>query len=541
MSVVRAYVRVSSQRQAEEGLSLDSQIERLRAAAGDGTVVVYREEGVSGRKASRPALDRLMVNVEGGDTVMVIALDRLGRSLAHVIETVKAIGEKGGQLVSLRENLDTSSPTGRFMFQIVGAFAELESGLIGERVRATRSAAKRKHGKTFGGLRPYGREPDGTIRHSEANVLRDRIVAPFLAGVPVRQIARDLEADEVPTAAGGKWRGPSITRMLKRADLCGLIEIDGDLEEGSVSPIIERDTWNRVRARFAVRATGEDTRGRHPAAPYLLDRPLDVRCGVCGGRIRARTVHRKDRLTLYRYVCVGASDRAVCSMSRFPREAVDAPLVRMFQSSLIDEKATLRSIEKAAGAVLADTKKALWEAEREARLAHERLARVRRHFSEGAITAEEWRSFADEIGSEREAARAEQERLRRHLADLEQESPIRDAQRQLHALLDEIRQLAEAYEPDDDQLVRPLRDALASIVDEILIHPLAPPENPLERPDTGRSVFLVSGGLLIEIVAKEVSPQPVTLIDGTIVHADLPHFEPVALDRANNEPFASMI
>jgi site-specific DNA recombinase len=285
MSTTRAYVRVSSQRQAAEGLSLDAQVDRLRAAAPEGDFVCYREEGVSGRKTSRPALDRLLSDIQRGDTVMVIALDRLGRSLTHVIETVRLIGEQGGQFVSLREAIDTSSSTGKFLFAVVGAFGELESDLIAERVRATRPAAIRKHGRCFGGLRPPGRNKDGSVRGQEAQVVRE-IAERFLAGVPVRAIARELTSAGVPTANGGAWRGPSITRMLKRPDLCGLVEIEGELAPGSLEPILTREKWDRVQALFASRATGINTRGRHPVAPYLLDGHLEVRCGVCGGRIR---------------------------------------------------------------------------------------------------------------------------------------------------------------------------------------------------------------------------------------------------------------
>src|SRR5438552_628441 len=104
-------------------------------------VVVYREEGVSGRKSSRPALDKLMADVRDGDVVSVVALDRFGRTATDVASNVRRIGEIGAQFVSLRESIDTTSGTGRFLFMLMAAFSELESDLIGERVRATRPDA----------------------------------------------------------------------------------------------------------------------------------------------------------------------------------------------------------------------------------------------------------------------------------------------------------------------------------------------------------------------------------------------------------------
>jgi hypothetical protein len=486
----------------------------------------------------------MMAALEPGDVVAVVSLDRLGRSLTHVIETVRAIGEKGAQLISLREAIDTSTATGRFMFAVVGAFSELESDLIGERVKATRPAAVRKHGRQYGGRRRFGREPDGRIRPSEAKVVCE-IVDHFLHGVPVREIARDLAAAGVPTARAGTWRGTGITKLLRRPDLCSLVLIEGELVEGSLEPIIDRETWDRVQALFASRATGVDARGRHPAAPYLLD-GLDVRCRICGGRIRPRTIHRRGRPTLYRYVCVEHEDRATCSMSRISRDPIDSCIVGMFRTGLLDEEKTLGAIEKATRVALRDTERALRDAEREADLADERLTRIRRDYADGKLSADEWRGFADEIEEGRSACLAEVDRLRARVSQLQDEQPVLAAQQALLALLERLRLLAERHNDAsvDQHLVRSISQAMRGLIEQVIISPRDLPEGTPGRADPydgTRSVFIPIGAFLVEIVAKESAPTPVELADGSLGYADLPSFERAALPWTDNGPIGSII
>src|ERR1700680_3981082 len=93
---------------------------------------VYQEKA-SGAKADRPELMRLLDNARKGDVVIVWKMDRLGRSLMHLIETVNMLHERGVQLKSLTENLiDTTSPSGKLVFGIFGLMAEFERDLLRE-------------------------------------------------------------------------------------------------------------------------------------------------------------------------------------------------------------------------------------------------------------------------------------------------------------------------------------------------------------------------------------------------------------------------
>lgn len=134
------YARVSTDDQ-----NLDLQRDALLAAG----CRVIEEETISGSRTTRPVLDALLSRLNKGDVLVVWRLDRLGRSLPHLIEVVQALGDRGIGFVSLGENIDTKSAGGRLVFHIMGALAEFERSLIIERTKAGLAAAKRK-GKRLG-------------------------------------------------------------------------------------------------------------------------------------------------------------------------------------------------------------------------------------------------------------------------------------------------------------------------------------------------------------------------------------------------------
>jgi len=137
----------------------------------------YVDEGVSGAKESRPSLNRLMADAHQRrfDAILVWKLDRFGRSLKHLVNTVADLEALGITFVSLRDNIDLSTPSGRLMFQIIGAMAQFERELIGERIRA--GMRRRK----LDGFR-LGRAP--------LNVDREAIVSDRRLGLSLTTIAK---------------------------------------------------------------------------------------------------------------------------------------------------------------------------------------------------------------------------------------------------------------------------------------------------------------------------------------------------------------
>jgi len=153
--MILGYARVSTRDQ-----TVALQVDALRAA---GCTKVLTEVA-SGAKADRPVLARLLEDARDGDAVVVWKLDRLGRSLAHLVETVNTLSQRGIGLKSLNDPIDTTTPQGRLVFNLFASLAEFERDLIRERTHAGLSAA-RARGRLGG--RPKGL-PDKALSTASA-------------------------------------------------------------------------------------------------------------------------------------------------------------------------------------------------------------------------------------------------------------------------------------------------------------------------------------------------------------------------------------
>lgn len=128
------YARISTDEQ-----NLHLQTIALRAA---GCERIFNDAGVSGAAWSRPALDEALSLAKSGDTLVIWKLDRLGRSLAHLIHVLAELEGRAIAFLSLSEAIDTRSPSGRLIFHVMGAMAEFERALISERTKAGMHAAR---------------------------------------------------------------------------------------------------------------------------------------------------------------------------------------------------------------------------------------------------------------------------------------------------------------------------------------------------------------------------------------------------------------
>ncbi len=170
------YLRVSTDRQSK---GLEAQERVLMAYLSENGVqdyIVYRDEGVSGAKASRPQLDQMMTAVRTGahDVVLVYSFSRFARSTRHLLTALEEFQALGVSFISLTEKVDTASPMGRALFTIISAISQLERELVGERVRNGLANARAK-GKRLG--RPQKRN--------------NELIRELLSrGLSYRQIAR---------------------------------------------------------------------------------------------------------------------------------------------------------------------------------------------------------------------------------------------------------------------------------------------------------------------------------------------------------------
>jgi len=189
---VALYARVST---LDKGQDVNLQLNELRDYSerrGWKIAGEYVDNGVSGAKESRPELNRLMADAKKRkfDAIAVWKLDRFGRSLKHLVLTLADLESLGIAFVSLRDGFDLSTPSGRLMFQIIGAMGEFERNLIRERVKAGMAHAKAK-----------GRKLGRASVHVDMAVVDARKAT----GESLRAIARDL--------------GVSAALLVKRAKL----------------------------------------------------------------------------------------------------------------------------------------------------------------------------------------------------------------------------------------------------------------------------------------------------------------------------------
>jgi len=223
-----AYLRVSTEDQAREGFSIQAQRTRIRAycaAKGYAFVREFVDDGFSGRTTNRPGFRDLLGAIRDGlvvdgvptriAAVVVAKFDRLNRNLYDFLATQREMQREDVHFASVDETVDTRGPFGRFFVQIIAAFAELESGIIGERVRHG-MRQKALEGGFNGMSAPFGydvRDGGLVVLEAEAAVVR-RIVAWKRAGRSFAWITATLNAQGVPTKKAKRWTKRQVFRIV---------------------------------------------------------------------------------------------------------------------------------------------------------------------------------------------------------------------------------------------------------------------------------------------------------------------------------------
>jgi len=206
-----SYVRVSTEEQATSGLGLEAQTSTVRKAvdARDWTIVAsLADEGASGKNTRRKALTEALTMLDAGeaDVLVVAKLDRLSRSSLDFGRMMERAQKRGWSIVALDVDVDTTTPMGELVANIMISVAQFDRKRIAENTAAALQA-KKARGARLG--RPVA-IPD---------TVRDRIVDERAAGLSLQAIANGLTADCVPTARGGKWYSSTVVRVLESVEL----------------------------------------------------------------------------------------------------------------------------------------------------------------------------------------------------------------------------------------------------------------------------------------------------------------------------------
>lgn len=203
--IVIGYTRVSTDEQAASGLGLDAQRAAITlAATARGWEVVWIEDaGYSAKSLKRPGVERALHMLAKGQAqaIVVAKLDRLSRSVQDFAATMDTARRQGWALVALDLGVDTTTPAGELVANVMAAVAQWERRVIGQRT-ADALAAKKAQGVRLGG-------PVTTPA-----AVRARIVALAASGHSHAAVARALNDDQTPTASGGTWHRSGVRRVL---------------------------------------------------------------------------------------------------------------------------------------------------------------------------------------------------------------------------------------------------------------------------------------------------------------------------------------
>ena len=218
------YIRVSTEDQAKEGVSLDNQRAKIQAYAALKNldlVDVIEDAGISAKNLNRPGVQEVLRQAKAGlvDAVIVFKLDRMFRSTIDALETTKHFDKWGIGFHSINENLDTKSAMGRSFFTLIAAIAEMERQIVSERTK-TALQHKKANGEKTGGDVPFGYQAEN------GNLIEDRreqriiqLIAQLKAeGHSLRAIAHELRNRGYKSKTGkDTWNPKTVAAILGRA------------------------------------------------------------------------------------------------------------------------------------------------------------------------------------------------------------------------------------------------------------------------------------------------------------------------------------
>jgi site-specific DNA recombinase len=223
--VAVGYVRVSTEGQAEDGVSLDAQREKIEAWAklhDETEVAIYEDAGISGASMDqRPGLQDALREVCRRKGVLVIySLSRLARSTKDTLTISERIAKAGAELVSLSERIDTTTASGKLAFRMLAVLAEFERDQISERTRAA-MAHLRSSQRRFSRFAPYGWDFDDDGEVLLPNLVEQRVIGRMIElrveGLTFQAIAERLTEEVVPTKHGGRpWTAKVVWTTVRR-------------------------------------------------------------------------------------------------------------------------------------------------------------------------------------------------------------------------------------------------------------------------------------------------------------------------------------
>ena len=298
---IALYARVSTQEQAKEGYSIEEQVERLKKYAesqGWKNVEVFVDPGFSGASLDRPAMKRLISDVEAGKVkkVVVYKLDRLSRSQKDTLELIEDVFRKNGcDFESMSEKFDTGTPFGNAMIGILAVFAQLERETIKERLSMGREG-RAKNGLWRGGNGiPVGYDYlDGQLIVNDVEAMQVReIFNLYNQGYGFEKIVRILE-EKGFSHKYGSWNHMRVKSIITNPLYIGKVTYNGSIYEGQHDGIVPEDVFNQAQELYHHKS---DVKSYKTDTTSILGGM--IYCKKCG----ARYFRWKSHGRIYKYSC----------------------------------------------------------------------------------------------------------------------------------------------------------------------------------------------------------------------------------------------
>jgi site-specific DNA recombinase len=328
----RVRCAIYTRKSTDEGLDMDFNSLDAQREAAEAYVTSQRSEGweylpthyddggFTGGNVDRPALQRLLEDVESGrtDCVVVYKVDRLSRSLLDFSKLMDVFDKHGVSFVSITQQFNTTHSMGRLTLNILLSFAQFEREIIAERTKDKMSAARRK-GKWVGGIPVLGYNiaPDGgkLVVNAEEAAQARALFNLYLERESLLEVCEECELrgwhTKAWTSAKGRVRGGKsytkndLQRLLRNVTYIGRVEYEGRIYEDEHEAVMDTETWERVQKLMSrnARTGGKEVRNRYSALLRGLLRCVPCDCGM------AHTISTKNGKHYRYYVCSNAQKR----------------------------------------------------------------------------------------------------------------------------------------------------------------------------------------------------------------------------------------
>lgn len=323
--LVACYIRVSTDEQAEHGISIPAQKSRLAAycqAQGWEIYDFFIDDGYSGKDLKRPAVQRMITGAANKffDIVLVLKLDRLSRRQKDVLYLLEDIFEPNNiGFKSATESFDTTNAFGKASLGMMAVFAQLERDTIIERVRLAKKESA-KQGRFMGGPAPYGYRYNYQQKSLEIDLIQAQTVKWLYQKYREEShgysyLAKKLELDGIPGPTNRFWNKQSIRKILTNPVYAGYVKHQGKLYEGSHKSIIQPVVWHEVQVLIQSKGTRAINVNNGLLSGIIW-------CGECGARMRSKNVWQNHPCTepkrVVRYYVCYSQDNSAKHMVKDP-------------------------------------------------------------------------------------------------------------------------------------------------------------------------------------------------------------------------------